>query len=541
MAKIFVSHSSKDSVFVNAFVKDFLERCLVLSPTDFYLTSREGQINIGEDFIKHITNNISDDSTIVLLMISEDYFNSIFCISELGAAWVLAKLKNIDVVPLLLPLVDAEALDRTPLRNIHYKEIDEENLTSIIDELAKKGIDRRSTLEINSRVDEFVSVVKGYRENVLKESRKLLEEAIISIFKAFDENRWGKAKEFSEAIQGKIIPIIIKEKYTQLVSQYNENRNDEAFLNAIWIEFEKLKDEFGDFEDSQNLITKIHPVIRIYTVLASKQRDIRLKTKLHKLADPNTSPTERKFIGDELAVLGDVRMGVGVLNGLPDIDWVDIPSGDFLFGAEKRKERVTQDYKISRYLITNAQFRSFIESIDYFDDYNWIHLNGIHEQIRNPDEYKIGISNYPVVNVSWVEAIAFCNWLSKKMNNNIQIPTHFEWQKAARGEFGREYSYGNQPNLQRGNTAEHNFKSPVAVGLFPMGSSPYGLLDISGNVWEWTYTINSAVATEKEIEKRVLVGGSYNYGVDRDRVFSFNSMPVNYRSDRGGFRITMYD
>jgi formylglycine-generating enzyme required for sulfatase activity len=541
MAKIFVSHSSNDSIFMNSFIGDFLERSLKISPEDIYLTSREGQIGIGEDFITDITKNITDDCKIVLLMISENYFNSPFCISELGASWVLAKLKNIEIIPLILPLVDTKQLERTPLKNLQYKEIKEENLSSIIDEISKKGVETRGTTEINKRVTEFGGIVKEYRESVIKDSKKVLENAVSSIFKAFDEKKWGKAKEFSETIQGKIIPIIVKEKYDQLVNEYYNNETDETSLNRIWVEFEKLKDEFGNCEDAQNIVTKIHPVIRSYTLLANNVSDVRVKTKLNKLADPNTSPTERKYIGDELATLNDVRKGVGVLNGLPDIDWVNIPSGDFLFGAEKKKERVTQDYKISRYLVTNAQFGLFTESEDYKDDYNWIHLNGINEQIRNPNDYKIGIANYPIVNISWIEAMAFCNWLSKKMNKNIQIPTHFEWQKAARGELGRDYAYGNVPNLQLGNTAEHNFRSPVAVGLFPLGASPYGLLDISGNVWEWTYTINSAVATEKELEKRVLVGGSYNYGLDRDKVYSYNSMPVNYNSDRGSFRIAMYD
>ncbi len=92
----------------------------------------------------------------------------------------------------------------------------------------------------------------------------------------------------------------------------------------------------------------------------------------------------------------------------------------------------------------------------------------------------------PVVGVNWHEAEAYCAWLSAVTAQTFRLPTELEWEKAARGEDGRRYPWGDKFEPARCNTVESHIYATTPVGLYPNGVSPYGLFDASGNVWEWT-------------------------------------------------------
>jgi len=94
----------------------------------------------------------------------------------------------------------------------------------------------------------------------------------------------------------------------------------------------------------------------------------------------------------------------------------------------------------------------------------------------------------PIVNVTWPDAQSYCRYVGGR------LPTEAEWEKAARGTDGREYPWGDEVSCERANwgnfdgegpCAGRNPGHPVAVGQYPDGASPYGVLDLGGNVWEW--------------------------------------------------------
>jgi formylglycine-generating enzyme required for sulfatase activity len=108
-------------------------------------------------------------------------------------------------------------------------------------------------------------------------------------------------------------------------------------------------------------------------------------------------------------------------------------------------------------------------------------------------------SHRPVVRVSWFDAEAYCEWAG------VRLPTEAEWARAAGGGEARQYPWGDTPpNPDLANYEETKIGAPSPVGLFPRGSTPDGIADMAGNVWEW-----SADWYDSEEKYRVLRGGSW--------------------------------
>jgi formylglycine-generating enzyme required for sulfatase activity len=162
-------------------------------------------------------------------------------------------------------------------------------------------------------------------------------------------------------------------------------------------------------------------------------------------------------------------------------------------------------FQISQYPITNAQFHAFVDVGGYREGRYWTEAEGagywrdgkfkgwLDDEPRDrPYDYgsPYNLANHPVVGISWYEAVAFCRWLSEQSGHLVRLPSEAEWEKAARGPDGRAYPWGNDEALAgQANSDEAGITTTCAVGLFPAGVSPYGVHDMSGNVWEWCSTL----------------------------------------------------
>ncbi|MBU0655353.1 MAG: SUMF1/EgtB/PvdO family nonheme iron enzyme [Gammaproteobacteria bacterium] len=264
---------------------------------------------------------------------------------------------------------------------------------------------------------------------------------------------------------------------------------------------------------------------------------------------------ERAEAGRTLGDIGDPRPGVTVkkANGLPvmrqwgerkhtipDIDWQEIPAGTFRMGTagdegyddeKPAHDVVLSEFFISRYPVTNAQYRCFIEAGMYEDKAFWheklpeaasLWLGGemVGEKLietipeKSRDAYrrwlkndkrrfqpyywkdrKWGLDNHPVVGVSWFEALAYSVWLNDVLADvkpdgaddklQIRLPTEAEWEFAARGKQGLRYAWGEEADASMDNYDDTKIGQTSAVGMFSAGKA-FGLHDMSGNVWEWT-------------------------------------------------------
>ncbi|MCE7905938.1 MAG: hypothetical protein DYG87_09080 [Anaerolineae bacterium CFX3] len=203
------------------------------------------------------------------------------------------------------------------------------------------------------------------------------------------------------------------------------------------------------------------------------------------------------------------------------ISFVPVPKGKFLMGSREDNElarddekpqhtvEIPDDYWIGQFPITNEQYDLFVQS-----------RNGKHP-VSDWKKKK----NHPVVNVSWNDAQAYCKWLNDTHGNELpqglvfRLPTEAEWEKAARGEFGFEWPWGNEFDKNKCNSKEGGKGGTTPVGAYsPAGDSPYGAADMVGNVWEWTrslfkgypYQAGDGREDLKASGTRVLRGGSWS-------------------------------
>ena len=263
---------------------------------------------------------------------------------------------------------------------------------------------------------------------------------------------------------------------------------------------------------------------------------------LAEIADPKTEPERRLAIGDRLAELGDPRPGVGLRpDGLPDIDWVEVPAGTFLYG-ENKERRKNDAFRIARVPITNLQYQAFIDAGGYREARWWA---GLEQRIESPADPGWKQPNRPRESLSWNEAMAYCVWLSDALGLAIRLPTEWEWERAARWTDGRGYPWGDDYRAGYANIDETYAGGPTwlhqttAVGIYPHGASPDGVLDLAGNVWECC--LNEYEHPKRiqpgGIESRVVRGGSWDLTPHYARAASRYVLDPCYRLDSFGLRV----
>ncbi len=198
-----------------------------------------------------------------------------------------------------------------------------------------------------------------------------------------------------------------------------------------------------------------------------------------------------------------------------------IPAGAFIMGSDERDgiigidvgvdetprhQVVLPDYYIDRFEATLQQYEAFIQATKH----------RVPSEPRFPDYYQWqkghppdGQENYPVSYVDYEDASAYCTWRGKR------LPTEEEWEKAARGTDGRKWPWGNVFDPKKCNTDESRLNWTMPVGSFSGGASPYGVMELCGNLAEWTsswykpYPGNDVKRTAFGEKFKVIRGGAW--------------------------------
>lgn len=190
---------------------------------------------------------------------------------------------------------------------------------------------------------------------------------------------------------------------------------------------------------------------------------------------------------------------------------VAIPGGTFTMGDpqgepdEAPRQAAVHGFSLMRHEVTNREFAEFVAATNHRTDAErsgsghvwsdrWRRVGGANwRHPQGPRSTIAGLEDHPVVQVSARDAAAYCAW------RGLRLPTEEEWELAARGRDGRRYPWGNDAPVQQGERranfgtiaccapdSSDGFLRTAPVGRYPSGASPFGLLDMAGNVWEWT-------------------------------------------------------
>ena len=289
---------------------------------------------------------------------------------------------------------------------------------------------------------------------------------------------------------------------------------------------------------------------------------------LHELEDLPKDPKihyRRREIGDRLAVIGDIRPGTGVSEGVPDLDWVPVSGITEKIDFEDQNGGVygnfaVRHFFISRYQVTSRQFDAFINATDGFENPDWWQ--------DMPDEFmqqsikteRTRAGNNPRDSVSWYQCVAFSRWLDFHLRGQefsspitgsiivgdgfeVRLPTEWEWQWACQnGEEKLRYPWGNVWESSLANTAEAGLGRAVAVGMYPHGVNKLGVCDLGGNLTDWCindYEDVSNINVYNNEESKVIRGGSFYHPPSMaTSLYRRRILPTNAFSNFG-FRVVV--
>ncbi|MDQ7023987.1 MAG: SUMF1/EgtB/PvdO family nonheme iron enzyme [Anaerolineae bacterium] len=464
--------------------------------THFYRW-RDNKIPESADWWDSICLNI-EGSYAFIAILTQDYLDSVYCMGELDYALKLKK----PVIALMLQDVDyPQKLNEQRLQFARVADLE-------MPQVINKVLSATNQITIGYMQDDFSTDIhprKHLRPRVPspKAATPTPKEDVI-INQQIDE----------VAVHGQI-------PTRDLMRRYNEEKGRNIRLARDLLDKIAQRQDVPVFFNVDEEDKELHIAEKRFAEEErQRQRMKQIRADYDDLAQYVTTLEKsaaakaiKRFIvaypdyGDPQELLQKYRLSSRDLLVAP-FDWIEIPK---------------KGYSIAKYPVTNAQFAQFIDAGGYRNDKWWTDAGWQKKQSENWTEPRYwGDSKWngdtqPVVGVSWFEAVAFCLWLSDITDEKIMLPTEEQWQYAAQGDDGRAFPWGKQWNrdLCNNNVDKKGIGKTTAVMQYEgKGDSPFGVVDMSGNVWEWCLTDYKKKTNDinSDANRRVLRGGSWGDG-----------------------------
>jgi hypothetical protein len=259
---------------------------------------------------------------------------------------------------------------------------------------------------------------------------------------------------------------------------------------------------------------------------------------IDELKTHDTTHYRRVAIGERLDLIGDPRRGTGLKpDGTPEIEWCDVPSVVDA-GETGRDVLKVQRFRMAKYPVTYSQYKVFLDEANGYRAEKW--WSGLSQSQQSGRQLHTA-GNAPADRVSWYDAMAYCRWLSMRLGYEVRLPTESEWKHAATsGNPDNQYPWGREWMPSLANTSEAFTARTSAVGMYPNGCSPEGILDLAGNVFEWCgieLPQGPHQGSEDAPGKFPLHGGSWGYGRSFARASHCLKLDPDERRDDVGFRL----
>jgi hypothetical protein len=581
MLKIFIAYRSLDAVRVDTIVS----RLSTLRDDDggnlYDIWRDKTNLSVGSDWWQAILDAI-ENCDVFILMVSKESVKSPYCRAEVAYAYAL----NIPILPLVL---EGEWFDNQVVNkdDIDYwsdvpKEIIRLNLQFIFDrgnsgtinEVQKSlrylaigritgawsplKANRPSEPRIIIGADGLIDKMGDRHDIFLSYSRKdddIMQQVKQSFYEAglsvwTDEGIEVGTDDWQEAIGDAIkdtkalvcicSPDAIASRWVKAELKRAELRKKPIFLilargdELYAIPFGYEHHQFTDIRIPKSYDKEVQRLI------------ITIRQKL----GVNTQPLTPAPIPAPIGTISISSVGNKTKASLPaPFDWCEIPKGKVQVSTSSNVDEIPA-FLIAKYPITNAQFASFIEADGYKNKAWWTDTGWQQKELNHWNEPRFWQTSqrseleHPIIGISWYESLAFCLWLSGATDEKIMLPTHKQWQRAAQGDDKRAYPWGIEWDASRCNNNVDKMQLPQTTSVRRFegkGDSPYKVVDMVGNTWEWCLTESaSGLNTLDGENERGICGGSLrNTNIETFRVNAFFGNNPDSRSDNIGFRICL--